>query len=140
MKRSPFNNDSPRLRWALTGRSRKIYGMPLKLASEAVRSKTFAAAFKKSTNIYRKSAASDCNALPDFHRSEEWNSNLLARDGVAAAQPPAFVSPPAPPKLSGEVDPTFWEMKSTGVKMLIAAEELSRMPGLEDCDELLLVA
>jgi hypothetical protein len=84
-----------------------------------------------SRNRYHHRRATD----PDFRKSEEWNRNLLARDGVAAAQPP-----PAPPKPSGEVDPTFWEMKSTGVKMLIAAEELSSIPGLEGCDELLLAA
>ncbi|MEI6337511.1 MAG: hypothetical protein WCQ57_02875 [Verrucomicrobiota bacterium] len=79
---------------------------------------------------YHHRMATDCA----FRESEEWNRNLLARDGVAPPQPP-----PAPPKLSGEVDSTFWEMKNTGVKMLIKAEELSSIPGLEDCVELLCV-
>ena len=53
---------------------------------------------------------------------------------------PGYVDPYAPTTLAGEADPAFWEMRSTGVGMIIAAEGLASIPGLEDCDQLLMAA
>jgi len=52
---------------------------------------------------------------------------------------PGYVDPYAP-TLPGAADPTFWEMKSTGIGMVIEAEGLASIPGLEDCADLLLAA
>jgi len=46
----------------------------------------------------------------------------------------------APSALTGEVDVGFWEMKSTGVGMVLEAEGLASISGLEDCADLLLAA
>ena len=53
---------------------------------------------------------------------------------------PGYVDPYAPTMLPGEADPMFWALKSTGVGMILAAEGLASIPGLEGCDELLLAA
>lgn len=53
---------------------------------------------------------------------------------------PGVVNPMVPSVLTGEVDPQFWEMRSTGIGMVIAAEGLTSISGLEDCDQLLLAA
>ena len=41
---------------------------------------------------------------------------------------------------TGITDLGFWEMKSTGAAMVIAAEGLTSFPGLEDCADLLMAA
>ena len=53
---------------------------------------------------------------------------------------PGYVDPYAPTTLPGEIDPAFFEMKSTGLAMVMAAEGLTSIPGLEDCADLLLAA
>jgi hypothetical protein len=53
---------------------------------------------------------------------------------------PGYVDPFAPTTLEGEVDPAFWEMRNTGVGMIIEAEGLTSIPGLEDYADLLLAA
>ena len=68
---------------------------------------------------------------------------LLEMADAALANNPDFAeqgpwgNPYAPSTLSGEVDGGFWEMKSTGAAMVIAAEGLTSFPGLEDCADLL---
>jgi len=46
--------------------------------------------------------------------------------------------PPSP--VPNEVVSLFWEMKNTGVEILIAAEQFTLVPGLENCTELLKAA
>lgn len=53
---------------------------------------------------------------------------------------PGYVDPYASPTLAGSADPAFWEMRSTGIAMVIEAEGLASIPGLENCAELLLAA
>ncbi|MEI8387232.1 MAG: hypothetical protein WCG76_06500 [Verrucomicrobiota bacterium] len=53
---------------------------------------------------------------------------------------PGYIDPFAPTTLEGEADPAFWKMRSTGVGMIIEAEGLTSISGLEDCADLLLAA
>lgn len=63
---------------------------------------------------------------------------LIDHEVKAQAFEPPIQIPPSPVPL--EIVSSFWEMKSTGVEILIGAEQFTLVPGLEDCCELLLAA
>ena len=68
-------------------------------------------------------------------------------EAVVAEDPSLLTSFPFVPlgsqaasPIAGEVDADFWEMKSTGAAMVLRAEGLTEIPGLEDVADLLLAA
>ncbi len=77
----------------------------------------------------------------DYRQMQEMAAEAAAHHpDLVNREFPGYVNPYAPTSLPGEIDPAFFEMKSTGIAMILASDCLASIPGLEGCDELLLAA
>ena len=77
----------------------------------------------------------------DYRQMQEMAAEAAAHHpDLVNREFPGYVNPYAPTSLPGEIDPAFVEMQSTGIAMVIEAEGLASIPGLEDCADLLMAA
>lgn len=76
-----------------------------------------------------------------YRQNEEELSALINRRSSISQKTtfPAGEVETAPPP-SGVVEEKFWDLKSTGINMILKAENIASFPGLEDCEDLLLAA
>jgi len=75
-----------------------------------------------------------------YRGQQEHVAALVERDPSILEGGMDFLSPLTPSKQVGQVDPMFGQMASTGMRMVIDAEGLPSIPGLEGCEDLLLAA
>lgn len=92
----------------------------------------------------------EMDVLPRHHEKMKTDENYRGQIEFATAaveRDPSileggldFLNPLTPSRQIGQVDPMFWHLESTGIGMIIEAEGLTSIPGLEDCAELLMAA